>query len=38
MIQKWSEKKYIKENNEIIILTDEGSVFADKIISDLFLV
>ena len=38
MIQKWSQKKYIKENNDIIILTDEGSVFADKIISDLFLV
>ena len=38
MMQKWIEKKYIKENNEIIILTDEGSVFADKIISDLFLV
>ena len=38
MMQKWIEKKYIKENNEIIILTDDGSVFADKIISDLFLV
>ena len=38
MMQKWSEKKYIKENNENVILTDEGSVFADKIISDLFLV
>ena len=38
MMQKWSEKNYIKENNEIVILTDEGSVFADKIISDLFLV
>ena len=38
MIQKWSQKNYIKENNDIIILTDEGSVFADKIISDLFLV
>lgn len=38
MIQKWSEKNYIKENNETVILTDEGSVFADKIISDLFLV
>ena len=38
MMQRWSEKNYIKENNEIVILTDEGSVFADKIISDLFLV
>ena len=38
MMQKWSEKNYIKENNETVILTDEGSVFADKIISDLFLV
>ena len=38
MIHKWSQKKYIKKNNDIIILTDEGSVFADKIISDLFLV
>ena len=38
MMQKWSEKNYITENNEIVILTDEGSVFADIIISDLFLV
>ena len=38
MMLKWSEKKYIKENNETVILTDKGSVFADKIISDLFLV
>lgn len=38
MMQKWSEKNYIKENNETVILTDKGSVFADKIISDLFLV
>ena len=38
MMQKWSEKKYIKENNENVILTDKGSVFADKITSDLFLV
>lgn len=37
MIRKWNEK-YIKKNNENIILTDKGSVFADKIISDLFLV
>ena len=38
MIQKWCEKKYIKENKEHIILTDKGSVFADKIISDLFFI
>lgn len=38
MLRKWFEKKYIKENNEKIVLTDKGSVFADKIISDLFLV
>ena len=37
MLRKWFEKKYIKENNEKIVLTDNGSVFADKIISDLFL-
>ena len=38
MLSKWIEKKYIKENNEKIVLTDKGSVFADKIISELFLV
>ena len=38
MIQKWSKKNYIKQSNENVILTDKGSVFADKIISDLFLV
>ena len=38
MLRKWFKKKYIKENNEKIVLTDKGSVFADKIISDLFLV
>ena len=38
ILSKWIEKKYIKENNEKIVLTDKGSVFADKIISELFLV
>jgi len=38
MIHKWCEKKYIKEIKEKIILTDKGSVFADKIISDLFFI
>ena len=38
MIQKWSKKKYIKQSNENVILTEKGSVLSDKIISDLFLV
>ncbi|MAR22034.1 MAG: coproporphyrinogen III oxidase [Flavobacteriales bacterium] len=38
MMQKWNEKKYIHESNENVVLTDKGSVFADKIISDLFFV
>tara|TARA_B100000900_G_scaffold203325_2_gene172402 strand:- start:27652 stop:28779 length:1128 start_codon:yes stop_codon:yes gene_type:complete len=35
---KWCEKKYIKESKEQVILTDKGSVFADKVISDLFFI
>ena len=38
MIHKWRKKKYIKESKEKVILTDKGSVFADKIISDLFFI
>ena len=37
-IIKWENKKYIRKEKEIFLLTDLGKLFADQIASDLFII